>query len=122
MFNRELEESAIRLRHMLDYAREAVTLARGKSRADLDADRVLNLALVHLVEIVGEAASRVSKDVQGQYPQIPWPQVVSMRNRLVHGYDFLDFDILWQTITEDLPELIAILEKIVPPEKPDSQE
>ena len=117
MSNRELEESTIRMRHMLDYAREAVTLARGKSRADLDVDRVLNLALVHLVEIVGEAASRVSKDVQGQYPQIPWPHVVSTRNRLVHGYDFLDFDILWQTITEDLPELIAILEKIVPPEE-----
>ena len=117
MPSREQEESIIRLRHMLDYAREAVSLGKGKSRADLDTDRLLNLALVHLVEIVGEAASRVSKDVQYQYPQIPWPQVVSTRNRLVHGYDFLDFDILWQTITEDLPELIAILENIVPPEE-----
>jgi uncharacterized protein with HEPN domain len=117
MSSREPEESIIRLHHMLDYAREAVSLAQGKSRAELGADRLLNLALVRLVEIVGEAASRVSKDVQGQYPQIPWPHVVSTRNRLVHGYDFLDFDILWQTITEDLPELIAILEKIVPPEE-----
>ncbi len=122
MSNREQEESIIRLRHMLDYAREAVSLGKDKSRADLDTDRLLNLALVRLVEIVGEAASGVSRDVQSQYPQIPWAQVVSTRNRLIHGYDFLDFDILWQTITEDLPELIAILEKIVPPVKPDSQE
>lgn len=115
MSNRERNESAVRLRHMLDYAREAVSLVQDKSRADLDIDRVLNLALVHLVEIVGEAASRVSKEVQNQYPQIPWPQVVSTRNRLIHGYDFLDFDVLWQTVTEDLPELITTLEKIVPP-------
>jgi uncharacterized protein with HEPN domain len=100
---------------MLDYAREAVSLAQGKSRSNLDTDRVLSLALVHLVEIVGEAASRVSREVQNQYPQIPWPQVVSTRNRLIHGYDFLDLDILWQTVTEDLPELVAALEKIVPP-------
>lgn len=117
MSSREQNQSAIRLHHMLDYAREAVSLVQDKSRADLDADRLLSLALVHLVEIVGEAASRVSKDVQSQYPQIPWPQIVSMRNRLIHGYDFLDFDILWQTLTEDLPELIATLETIVPPEE-----
>ncbi len=117
MPSREQEQNIVRLRHLLDYAREAVSLGKGKSRADLDTDCLLNLALVRLVEIVGEAASSVSRDMQSQYPQIPWSQIVSTRNRLIHGYDFLDFDILWQTITEDLPELIAILEKIVPPEE-----
>lgn len=107
-------ESDIRLRHMLDYANEAVSLIQGRLRADLDTDRLLNLALVRLVEIVGEAAGRVSKDVQRQYPRIPWAQIVGMRNRLIHGYDFLDFDILWQTVTEDLPPLIAAPEEIVP--------
>jgi uncharacterized protein with HEPN domain len=117
MPSREPEESIVRLHHMLDYAREAVSLAQGKSREELGTDRLLNLALVRLVEIVGEAASHVSKDVQSQYPQVPWPHIISARNRLVHGYDFLDFDILWQTITEDLPDLIVILEKVVPPEE-----
>lgn len=108
-------EDLVRLRHMLDHAREAVDLVGGKARTDLDADRVLQLALVRLIEIVGEAASRISKEGQKQHPAIPWPQIISTRNRLIHGYDFVDDDVLWQTVTEDLPELIAELEKIVPP-------
>lgn len=108
-------ESEIRLRHMLDYAREAVSLAQGKSRADVDTDRLLNLSLVQLVTMVGEAAKRVPEDVQAQQPEIPWPSIVGMRNRLIHGYDKIDFNVLWQTVTEDLPPLIVALEKILPP-------
>ena len=108
-------ESDIRLRHMLDHAREAVLLMQGKSRAELDTDRLLNLSLVQLVTMVGEAAKRVPKAVQDQYPTIAWAAMVGMRNHLIHGYDQIDFDVLWQTITEDLPPLIAILEKIVSP-------
>jgi len=110
-------DSDIRLRHMLDYAREAVSVTQGRSRADLDSDRLLNLALVQLVTMAGEAANRVPADVQAQHPEIAWPSIVGMRNRLIHGYDKIDFDILWQTVTEDLPPLIASLEKIVPPEQ-----
>ena len=106
--------SSIRLRHMLDYAQEAITLIRGKSRADLDADRLLNLALVRLIEMIGEAASHVPSDERAWYPGLPWAQIVGMRNRLIHGYDFVDFDILWQTVVEDLPELVAALKRIVP--------
>jgi uncharacterized protein with HEPN domain len=75
----------IRLRHMLDHAQEAVVLVGGKDRADLNRDRVLELALVRLVEIIGEAAARVSPETQDRYPGIPWKEVVGMRNRLVHG-------------------------------------
>jgi uncharacterized protein with HEPN domain len=96
---------------MLDHAREAVALVQGKRRVDLDSDRLLNLALVRLLEIIGEAANRIPE--QARYPQIPWPQIVSLRNRLIHGYDSVDFDILWQIVTEDLPPLIASLEGIV---------
>ncbi len=101
------------LRHMLDYAREAVDLTQGKSRADLDRDRLLELALVRLLEIIGEAASRVPSEDCARYPEIPWPQIVSLRNRLIHGYDAVDLDILWQIIESDLPPLIATLEIIV---------
>ena len=71
----------VRLGHMLDHTREAITLTRGKTRADLDNDRVLNLALVRLLEIVGEAAGRVSKEECALHPEIPWPQITGLRNR-----------------------------------------
>lgn len=99
---------------MLDYAQEAITLVQGKSRADLDSDRLLNLALVRLIEMVGEAANRVPPGERAQYPEIPWAQIIGMRNRLIHGYDFVDFDVLWQTVVEDLPGLVAVLKRIVP--------
>ena len=102
-----------RMRHMLDYAREAVALGRGKSRADLDSERVLSLALVRLLEIIGEAASRVSKEVQDAQPAIPWSDIIGLRNRLIHGYDSVDMSILWEILTKDLPSLIAELDKIL---------
>jgi uncharacterized protein with HEPN domain len=106
-------ESAVRLRHMLDHAREAVAMAAGKTRDNLDTDRKLNLALVRLLEIVGEAASRTPDDERAQHPPIPWGQIVGLRNRLIHGYDSVDFDILWQIVNHDLPPLIVALDKIV---------
>lgn len=101
------------IRHMLDHAREAITLAHDKSRADLDKDRLLELALVRLLEVIGEAASRVPGEVCASYPEIPWSQIVGLRNRLIHGYDAVDLDILWQIIDHDLPPLIAALENIL---------
>ena len=104
-------EDETRLGHMLDHAREAVALVKGRARTDLDKDRLLNLGLVRLVEIVGEAANRVSKERQRQEENIPWPEIVGMRNRIVHGYDDVDFDILWAVIRDDLPPLIKQLER-----------
>ena len=103
----------MRVRHMLDHAREALAMVHGRSRADLDADRQLNLALVRLVEVVGEAAARVPEDFRGRHPELPWREAAGIRNRLIHGYDAVDFDILWALITEDFPPLIAQLEGIV---------
>ncbi|MBI2357942.1 MAG: DUF86 domain-containing protein [Deltaproteobacteria bacterium] len=59
--------------------------------------------MTHLVELVGEAAGQIPRATQKRYRDIPWPKIVSMRNRLIHGYDFVDYDILWDTITQDLP-------------------
>ena len=103
----------VALRHMLDHACEAVLLAQGKSRADLDTDRLLNLALVRLLEIVGQAAGRQPKELCALHPEIPWPQIISLRNRLIHGYDSVDFNILWQIIANDLPALIPALAAII---------
>jgi uncharacterized protein with HEPN domain len=106
-------ESTVRLHHMLDHAREAFALIHGKNRTDLDTDRKLNLALVRLLEIVGEAASRTTKEDREAYPEIPWPKIVGLRNRLIYGYDLVDFDVLWQILNNDLPPLIAKLEEIL---------
>lgn len=87
-------------------------MVHGRKRADLDQDRLLNLALVRLLEIIGEAANRVPEEQRAELPQIPWPQIVSLRNRLIHGYDEVDFDILWQMVVHDLPPLIEALERL----------
>ncbi len=105
----------IRLRHMLDAAREAVSFVRNRRRGDLDTDRQLVLAVVKAIEIVGEATARVSEPARQQHPDIPWEQIIAMRNRLVHAYFDINLDIVWQTVQEDLPGLIVLLEAALPP-------
>ncbi len=102
----------VRVQHMLDHAREAVEIVRSRSRADLDSDRLLNLALVRLMEIVGEAATRIPEDYRSLHPHVPWQDVADLRHRLIHGYDVVDLDILWTIIREDLGPLIKQLEAI----------
>jgi uncharacterized protein with HEPN domain len=104
---------------MLDHAREAVELASGKTRADLANTRLLQLALVRLVEIVGEAAASISRHERAKYPVIPWQDVVGMRNKLIHEYDRIDLDILWDTVTVELPDLIETLQTILLLEAPE---
>ena len=94
---------------MLDHAAEAVAMARGRGRNDLDGDRQFSLAVLKLVEIVGEAASRVSAPTRDRHPEIPWNTIVGTRNRLVHGYDRVDHRVLWDIVTLDLPPLIEQL-------------
>lgn len=106
------KDDSVRLRHMMDSAMEAVELIQGISRADLDTNRVLSLALVRLLEIVGEAASKVTVDTRQETPAIPWSQIVSLRHRLIHGYDTINMDILWKILADDLPVLIAQLKRI----------
>lgn len=96
---------------MIDRAREALEMVEGRTRADLDRDRQLELSLVRLLEVIGEAANRVPRDVQARYPDIAWPEIVGLRNRLIHGYDSVDLDIVWQTVQEDLAFLIGALEQ-----------
>ena len=101
---------------MLDAAHEAVSFAHGRVRGDLDADRQLVLSLVKDIEIVGEAAAQITESARAQVPEIPWQVIVAMRNRLVHAYFSINLDIVWQTVQQDLPILIAEIERVVPPE------
>ena len=97
------------LQHMLDAARQAQCFMQGRRRDDLDTDPMLRLAVVKTIEIIGEAASKVSKERQSTLPQIPWPSIISMRNRLTHAYFDINTEIVWKTVIEDLPPLIQIL-------------
>lgn len=105
-------DDVIRLRHMLDAAREAQTFVVGKKRTDLDRSRMLVHSLVRCIEIVGEAATKVSPQAKSEVPSIPWQDIVSMRNRLIHAYFEINLDTVWDTVVDDLPPLISVLEKI----------
>jgi uncharacterized protein with HEPN domain len=96
---------------MLDAVREAQGFAESRTRADLNEDRLLLLALVKDIEIIGEAASRVSAATRDEWPDIPWQDIVTMRHRLIHGYFDIDLDIVWSTVREDLPLLADQLER-----------
>jgi len=98
-------DDTITLRQMLDHIDEAIALAQNRTRKDLESDRVLFLALLKLVEIVGEAAWRISDPLQAAHPEIPWREIIGTRNRLVHGYDSVDSDILWNIVSADFPPL-----------------
>lgn len=106
-------DALARVQHMLDYAREASDMAQGRVRADLDTDRMFNLALVRLVEVVGEAASWVESDFRALHPQVPWRDIVATRNRLIHQYDQVDLDTIWRIVQDDIPPLVAQLNAII---------
>jgi len=95
----------IRLRHMRDAAEKALRFISGKSRGDLSADEQLSLACVRLLEILGEAAAKVTSETKVRLATIPWNDIVGTRNRLIHGYEEVDLDIVWQILKHDLPAL-----------------
>lgn len=98
---------------MLDTARQIRSVARGLSRAEFDADIIRHLALLHLIQRLGEAASRLSADFRSAHPEFPWAGMIGMRNRIVHGYDEVDPDIVWRVACEDLEPVVASLERVL---------
>ena len=102
--------------HMLDMARKAVSKTHGLSREAYDADENLRLALIHLIQVIGEAARQVSRAFADRHPDIPWSDIIGMRHKVVHDYLGVDEDVVWQVVSGDLPELVAALEPLVPPE------
>jgi uncharacterized protein with HEPN domain len=103
-------DDRIRLQHMLDSAREATSFTEGYRREDLRDNRMLALSLVKCIEIVGEAAARVGAETRQEVAQIPWQDIIGMRNRLIHAYYDIDLDRVWDTVLDDLPILVSQLE------------
>jgi uncharacterized protein with HEPN domain len=106
------EDDLVRLRHMRDAAQQALRFCAARSRSDLDDDVMLRFALVHAVTVLGEAASRVSAGTRAAHPDLAWPAIVGMRNRLVHAYFDIDTTMLWGTLAHSVPDLLRQLEAI----------
>lgn len=109
---KNIEADIIRIRHMKDAAKEALSFVRNKTRDDLVKDRKLALSLIKEIEIIGEAASKVGSDLRKKYKDVPWDIIIATRNRLIHGYFDIDYDIVWSTVTVELPRLIENLEEL----------
>jgi uncharacterized protein with HEPN domain len=106
-------DDTVRLRHMIDAAETAGQFMAGRERAALDADRMLLFAVVRAIEVVGEAATKVSVETRAASPQVPWGAVVGMRNRLIHGYFNVDTELVWQTVNRELPALLPTLRSLL---------
>lgn len=99
---------------MLDAARRVAAKTSGRTIEDFRADDNLQLAVVHLIQVIGEAASRVAEEVRSNNPGVPWSPVIGMRHRLVHDYGNINYDIIWRVAVEEIPNLIDALERLVP--------
>ena len=106
-------EDRIRLKHMLDASLEIQQYVQSGARADLDSDPKLVHSLVHLLEIIGEAANQVSDELREKTADIPWVIIIGMRNRLIHAYFDIDLNVVWSTATVDMPLLITELKDLI---------
>ena len=105
-----LPDDRIRLKHMLDATQTAIGFLRARARHDLDTDTMLLFATVRALEVIDEAAGKVSDSTRSAAPQIPWRAMVGMRNRLIHGYFDIDTEVVWRTVKNELPELASAIE------------
>lgn len=96
-------------------------MSEGNAKTSIK-ERMLALALVQSIEIIGEASARVSAEGRAEAPQIPWTEIIAMRNRLIHGYFDVDLDIVWQTVNDDLPPLVATVQNILTGRRDSGQE
>ncbi len=105
-------DDAVRIRHMQDAANKAIAFAQGRNRADLDSDEMFALALVRLLEVIGEAAKGVSAAFRDRHDDVSWKVIGGMRDRLIHGYFDVDLDVVWSVVNSDLPVLIGQLDAV----------
>ncbi len=103
----------VRLRHMLDATLEIQQYVQSATREDLDRDPKLVHSLIHLLEIIGEAANQVSDELREETSHVPWSIIIGMRNRLIHAYFDINLSVVWSTSTEDIPLLMGELKKLI---------
>ena len=101
------------LRLMHDAAREALTFTTGETRASLDAARRLVLSLLKSIELIGDVAYQISDEGKADCPAIPWEELIDQANSVTGVYFHINLDMLWQTVTRELPPVVATLEQII---------
>ena len=106
-------EDRVRLLHMIEATEDAMSFVADKTRPELEQDRKTLFAVIRCVEIIGEAAARISAATRAIAPDIPWSAIVGMRNRLVHAYFDVDTDVVWQTVTVELPALMNRIQTLL---------
>ncbi len=104
-------------KHIFDACKEILEFTNNSSKIQFENNKILVYAVVHLIEIIGEAASSVTSELKQKYSKIPWKHIIGMRNRLIHGYFDIDLDIVWQTIKNDIPNLLREIENIIKQDK-----
>ena len=107
------KDDSVYIGHMLDLARKAVEKTEGIDKEDYDANEDIRMVIAHLVQMIGEAANRVTADSKAAHPGIPWKQIIGVRHRIVHDYMDVDYDVLWEIAISDLPPLVKQLASIV---------
>lgn len=107
------DDTAVTLRQMVDHAHEAINFLDGTTQAAFYDDRMRNLAVVRLLEVVSEAAARISHDDRARFSSVRWSSIVGLRNRLIHGYDTVDLGIVWQIVQNELPEFVMQFEQAI---------
>jgi uncharacterized protein with HEPN domain len=98
---------------MIEAAESAAQFLAGRTRDDLDQDEMLLFAVVRAIEIIGEAASKISSEARTATPEIPWRAITSMRNRLIHGYADIDPEVVWVTATAEVPAVLPLLRALI---------
>jgi uncharacterized protein with HEPN domain len=112
-----MERDLQSLLDMLQSAEIIMSYVARRSRSELTTDLQFQDAIIRRLLIIGEAARRISEPTRQTLPAIPWFAINGMRNRLVHEYDELDLDTIWDTVIDSLPALILELEQVVPPKQ-----
>lgn len=110
------QRDAALLLDMLLAARDALTFVEGLDEAAFAASRLHHYATIRSLEVIGEAAGKVSAATRGAHPEIAWREMMGMRHRLIHGYGEVRLDRVWAVVRDDLSPLVAVLEKLVPGE------
>ena len=107
------ERDRLHLLRMRDAAQHAKDFVKGRDRADLDTDRLFQLALAKAVELIGESASHISDELRTQQPHISWKKIIGMRHVLVHNYWRVEMDVVWDTVNNDIPPLIDQMQQLI---------
>jgi uncharacterized protein with HEPN domain len=108
-----LEADRDRLRHMLRAGRQALEYAESTTQEQMLVNPPLQHLFIRNLEIMGEAAARLSNELRDAHPEVPWNKMIGIRNRLIHAYFDTDMDIVWNTVTQSLPEVLPKLEAII---------